>query len=236
MESYLKHPGSVDNPVIREYIVHLENKEFPCVAAREAAARGQVKCFVAQNLACPNDDKQVLEFLYSFVDEYRSSGDLYCSAAVIFTSSVPYDEALFDSLLWKRLQCIADLDAMHYGYDTRVSSDPSSAKFSFSIKGEAFYVIGLHANSSRPSRQFKYPVLVFNPHAQFEQLRKMARYEKMKDIVRKRDVIYSGSINPMLRDFGEFSEAYQYSGRKYDKEWICPLKINHGATKHNSTS
>lgn len=37
---------------------------------------------------------------------------------------------------------------------------------------------------------------------------------------------YSGSINPMLEDFGTSSEVYQYSGRKYDAEWRCPLKFN----------
>ena len=86
------------------------------------------------------------------------------------------------------------------------------------------------------SRQFKYPTLVFNPHAQFEQLRKTAKYDKMKLAVRKRDMAYSGSINPMLEDFGKVSEVYQYSGRKYDETWQCPLKINHATIKHNTTT
>ena len=46
------------------------------------------------------------------------------------------------------------LDAENYNYDDRVEADPSSAKFSFSIKEEAFYIIGLHAASSRQARQF----------------------------------------------------------------------------------
>ena len=53
-----------------------------------------------------------------------------------------------------------------------------------------------------------------------------ARYEKMKTIVRKRDIVYSGSVNPMLTDFGEASEVYQYSGRKYDSDWKCPLNFD----------
>jgi FPC/CPF motif-containing protein YcgG len=58
----------------------------------------------------------------------------------------------------------------------------------------------------------------------------------MKDVVRKRDIAYSGSVNPMLTDFGNASEVYQYSGRKYEDTWQCPLKINHTTIEHNSTT
>jgi len=236
MQPVLPNDVSEKNAIIEEYLVHLKNKEFPCVAARQAVARQQVKCMVAGNMACPKDDEQILQFIYSFVDDLRNSADTYHSAAVIFKAPAFLTEEMFDTLLWTRLQALADIDAARYDYDKRVDADTSSAKFSFSIKEEAFYVIGLHANSNRASRQFKYPVLVFNPHAQFEQLRQTTSYEKMKNIVRKRDIAYSGSVNPMLEDFGKSSEVYQYSGRKYDKTWACPLKINHAATKHNSST
>ena len=143
---------------------------------------------------------------------------------------------MFDELLWQRLQALEILDAENYSYDNRVESDPSSSSFSFSIKEEAFYIIGLHPASSRQARQFKYPALVFNPHAQFEQLRSTTKYEVMKNTVRKRDIALSGSVNPMLQDFGESSEVFQYSGRKYDETWQCPLKITHAETKHNPST
>jgi hypothetical protein len=41
--------------------------------------------------------------------------------------------------------------------------------------------------------------------------------------VRKRDIAYSGSINPMLNDFGNASEVYQYSGKQYTSDWVCPF-------------
>ena len=146
------------------------------------------------------------------------------------------NEELFDELLWKRLQALADLDAANYSYDKRVNNQPSSPSFSFSIREEAFYIIGLNPASSRQSRKFRYPVLAFNPHAQFEKLRETNKYEVMKKVVRKRDITYSGSVNPMLQDFGKRSEVYQYSGRKYDDTWQCPLKINHATIKNNSAT
>lgn len=224
------------NAIIEEYLLYLKNKEFPCIAAKAALARQQVKCFVAHNIACPHNDKSILEFLYDFTDEYRNAKELYNSAAVIFTEPVSMDEELFDRFLWKRLQALSDLDAENYSFDKRVNDAPSSPNFSFSIKEEAYYIIGLHANSSRQARKFRFPTLVFNPHAQFEELRETSKYNNLKNVVRKRDIAYSGTVNPMLEDFGKFSEVFQYSGRNYDNTWECPLKINHAATEHNTTT
>ena len=219
--------------IIEEYLSFLNEKQFPCIAAKAALARQNVKCLVVSHMACPNDDAEILQFLYNFVDLYRSSKDFYHSAAIIFAGPKLCSEEQFDYLLWERLQAFQNLDAKKYGYDSRVEADTSSAKFSFSIKEEAFYIIGLHAASSRDARKFKYPTLVFNAHDQFEQLKTTSKYEMMKNSVRKRDIALSGSINPMLQDFGESSEVYQYSGREYDNSWQCPLKIKHAENQHN---
>ncbi|HEY9489674.1 MAG TPA: YqcI/YcgG family protein, partial [Chryseosolibacter sp.] len=70
--------------------------------------------------------------------------------------------------------------------------------------------------------------------AQFEEMRKTDKYQKLQRIIRKRDILYSGSINPMLSDFGEASEAFQYSGKVYQQDWTCPLKVTHANTNGNS--
>ena len=222
-----------ENRIIDEYQEYILNKDFPCVAARAAANRQQIKCMVAEHLACPKDDAAILQFLYAFIDEYRQSDELFHSAAIIFKSTDIPSEKLFDTFLWQRLQQLANLDAQQFKYDPRVNPDPTSPDFSFSLKEEAFFIIGLHPESSRPARQFRYPTLVFNPHAQFEQMRENERYQKMQNIVRKRDVAYAGSINPMLQDYGSASEVYQYSGRQYDQTWQCPLHIHHEFFKQN---
>ena len=214
-----------EQQIIEAYLSFIDKKEFPCIAAKAAMARRNIKCMVASNMACPKDDVAIINFLYDFVEVYRVAKDFNHSAAIIFTGPEMYSEVMFDTLLWQRLQAIEVLDAKYYSFDKRVEADPLSAKFSFSIQQEAFYVIGLHPNSSRQARQFKYPALVFNPHDQFEKLKETAKYEVMKNTVRKRDVALSGSVNPMLHDFGESSEVFQYSGRKYDESWRCPLKI-----------
>jgi FPC/CPF motif-containing protein YcgG len=219
-----------------EYFEYLNNKTYPCVGAKAALARHHIKCMVAHDMTSAIEDNSILKFLYEFVDEYRTADELYHSAVIIFQQPLLINEELFDRLMWERLQSLHDLDAVNYSYDKRVDSDPASSKFSFSLKEESFFIIGMHSGNSRESRKFKYPALAFNPHDQFERLRALDRYEHLKDLIRKRDVEYSGSVNPMLRDFGTSSEVYQYSGRQYPNNWHCPLIIKYGKDEHHSTS
>jgi uncharacterized protein len=228
-------PKEQDHAMIEDYLAFISRPDFPCVAARAALVHQQIRCFVAGNMLCPADDMDILKFIYTFVDDYRNAKSLYHSATIIFTGPDISSEQYFDEILWRRLQSLSDLDAMNYNYDKRVSADPASPHFSYSLKEEAFFVIALHPASSRISRRFKYPTMVFNPHEQFEILRQQRHYDHMKQTVRNRDIKLSGSINPMLDDYGSSSETLQYSGRKYDSNWKCPLQIAHGKTKYNPT-
>jgi FPC/CPF motif-containing protein YcgG len=211
--------------IIEEYHLYLNQRAFPCLGAKAAMAKQQLHCMVADSIDTGSDDTAILKFLYDCVDAYRSDDTRFYSAAIIFKKPLLFDEEIFDRYMWQRLQALHELDSARYAYDKRVDPDPGSAHFSFSLKEEAFFIIGMHALSSRPSRRFRYPTLTFNPHRQFVVLRATNKYESLKDVVRKRDLEFSGSVNPMLDDFGKSSEVYQYSGRHYDHEWRCPLII-----------
>src|SRR5690606_13013174 len=128
-------------------------------------------------------------------------------------------EEAFERCLWDRLQSLADKDAWRgQRSDERVSADPSDPHFSLSFGEEAFFVVGLHPNASRPARRFAHPTMVFNLHDQFEHLRAEGRYEKLRSSILDRDVKLSGSLNPMIARHGTISEARQYSGRAVDEE------------------
>jgi FPC/CPF motif-containing protein YcgG len=109
-------------------------------------------------------------------------------------------------------------------WDSNVSKNPNDPDFSFSLKGKAFYVIGMHPKSSRMARQAPYCTVVFNLHGQFERLRLMGRYQTVKNKIRERDKKLQGSINPVLRDYGTDTETKQYSGRHVGDEWKCPFR------------
>jgi len=146
------------------------------------------------------------------------------SFVAIFTGPTELSETEFERALWNRLQSLHNLDVVEgRGWAESAERDPESAHFSMGLLGEAFFVIGLHPNASRPARRFEFPALVFNSHEQFERLRQDGRFEKMKQIIRERDKALAGSVNPMLADFGRGSEAAQYSGREVGPEWKCPF-------------
>jgi FPC/CPF motif-containing protein YcgG len=163
--------------------------------------------------------------LMAFAARYRRRPDLFQSFAVIFEGPGDLDEEGFERHLWDRVQSLADKDAwLGHPWDERVAREPDSPHFSLSFAGEAFFVVGLHPNASRPARRFSSPVLVFNLHAQFEQLREAGRYEKLRSSILQRDEALAGSVNPMLARHGETSEARQYSGRVVGEEGRCPFR------------
>ena len=81
----------------------------------------------------------------------------------------------------------------------------------------------MHPKSSRNARKAPFTTIVLNLHDQFEKLRTMNAYDNVRDRIRARDAEQNGTINPMLADFGEKSEAAQYSGRRVDSSWKCPF-------------
>ncbi|MEP6713532.1 MAG: guanitoxin biosynthesis heme-dependent pre-guanitoxin N-hydroxylase GntA [Ferruginibacter sp.] len=215
------------NIIIKSFHSFLTSNTFPCVAAKDAVAKDNILIMTASHLACPADDKAILDFIYTFTQAYRKAGKGFHSAAIIFKEPGNINEIMFDTFMWQRLKALREIDKKNYNHDSRVADDPASPAYSFSLMEEAFFIVALHPGNSRPARRFKYPTLVFNPHAQFEEMKKSTGYEKMKTIVRRRDMAMSGSVNPMLTDFGEASEVYQYSGQVYDEKWECPLNKNH---------
>jgi uncharacterized protein len=64
---------------------------------------------------------------------------------------------------------------------------------------------------------------VFNLHQQFEELRASGRFARMRDKIRERDVNLQGTVNPMVADYGQDSEARQYSGRQVGPGWTAPF-------------
>lgn len=199
------------------------NPKFACVAAKSAINHGAYRMGVYPDLASPAATAGLAHDLYCFVQEQPLLGDGFSTFVAGFTGPTASDERDFERLLWAQLQALHDLDHPHHAWDESVSSDPNHGDFSFSFGGRAFFVVGLHAASSRWTRRFAWPTLVFNAHAQFETLRSAGKYDRMQQVIRNRDQALQGSINANLSDFGDRSEARQYSGRPVEEQWICPF-------------
>jgi len=212
------------HPLAQRFCDFIRDAGFPCVGAKSAVGRDQLRIVIARDITSAWDDLRIYAALLEFAQAYQQDDRLFQSLAVIFVQDDVVSEEAFERALWSRVQSLADKDAWHgQSYDDRVSSDPDSPHFSLSFGGEAFFVVGLHPRANRPARRFDRPVLVFNLHDQFQRLRAAGRYEPLRSKIIERDLAIAGSVNPMLARHGEVSEARQYSGRVVEQDWSAPF-------------
>lgn len=204
----------------------IQDQDFPCVGAKAALVRDALETHALGDLQSNANDFALWLALSDFAERLDPDGAIVQSCAVIFPETERLSETAFEHALWARLQGLHYIDTqMGQTWSDDTSNDPTSNNFSLSVAGQSFFVIGLHPNASRPARRFEHAALIFNSNAQFEALRADGRYDQMKTIIRKRDKALAGSINPMLRDFGQGSEAAQYSGRLVGQDWTCPFTL-----------
>lgn len=211
----------------KRFLELLGDDTYPCVGARLALSRGSIETHEFGRLGNRDNDQAMLNGLARFVSMIEASAcDEYAvhSYVAIFRGPTDMSELRFESLMWSQLWRIHELDVLAGNLPADdVSSDTESPLFSLSIAEHPFFLIGLHPYASRLARRFSHPALVFNSHRQFNKLKEDGRYAKMQEATRSRDIELQGSLNPNLADFGDESEARQYSGRKVEHDWRCPF-------------
>jgi FPC/CPF motif-containing protein YcgG len=220
----IKATNEADHPLALAFQTFIRSPEFPCVGAKSALAKEQMRFVIGRDIRSAWDDLRILPNLLDLAASYREDPVLFQSLVVLFEEDAELDEPGFEANLWARLQSLTHKDEwLGQQPDPRVADDPDDPHFSLSFGGEAFFVVGLHPGASRPARRFDRPALVFNLHDQFEQLRAEGRYEKLRAAIIERDVAVAGEPNPMLARHGSISEARQYSGRAVGPDWVCPF-------------
>ena len=198
----------------------IEN-DHPCVMAKTVFSSEKYVLRSYSNFGSVLSARKILKDLRDYLSTLEVMGDGYYSFIAVFDDDLILNEFQFEVLLWEQLQKIHDIDDS--SWDSDVSNEPKDKAFSFSILGQAFYIVGMHPNSSRAARKSPKITLIFNLHSQFERLKEKKVYNRVKKIIRERDKVKNGSVNPMMLDFGEKSEASQYSGREVGDDWSCPF-------------
>jgi len=231
---YLVQPATAERAPALAGFVHdalraqILSAHFPCLGGKSAVRSGSYRFGLYDELGGAAAASGLARDLFTFVEEQRSFRGGFSTYLASFRLPQVCDEQTFEARLWQMLQRLHDLDAAHHRWDPTVSANPSDPNFSFSFAGTAFFVVGLHAASSRAARRFGWPTLVFNPHRQFEELRGRGEFKRFQQIIRRGEQDLQGDINPMLADHGSKSEAVQYSGRRVDDGWTCPFRrANH---------
>lgn len=209
------------------FLDHVAAPDFPCVGAKAALAQGAIHTLMLGPMGERANDARLLDGLVGFgrfLGRQPEGSTVVHSFVALFDGPRDTDEQRFEALLWSQLQRLHRLDVQRgNAWAPGVSRDPDDPRFSLSLGGHPFFVIGLHPGASRIARRFGWPALVFNSHAQFDRLRADGRYPKMQRATRARDLRLQGSLNPNLADFGTAPETRQYSGRAVEPDWRCPF-------------
>ncbi|HLT33853.1 MAG TPA: guanitoxin biosynthesis heme-dependent pre-guanitoxin N-hydroxylase GntA [Aquaticitalea sp.] len=205
----------------KEFKNFILKQNHPCVMAQTVFKMNTYHLGIYETMRTEDTLLKLKADLNKYLENYNHETPDFETFIACFKDDWFEDELAFETCLWELLQHLHALDPQPW--DAAVSNDVSSPEFSFSLFGNAFYVVGMHPKSSRLARRSPYPTLVFNLHSQFEKLRDMGVYQKIKRRIRQRDKKLQGSINPMLQDFGAESEAKQYSGRHVGRSWKCPF-------------
>jgi FPC/CPF motif-containing protein YcgG len=216
-------PNGSTGHIAAEFGAFVNDAGFPCLAGKGAIRRGDHTLCVYDMLGSEAAAVELAHDLAHFVQECPVDGAGLRAFVAVFRGPSRMDEVAFERRLWRQLRRLHALDAPDTPWDPSVSDDAANPHFSFSFAGRALFVVGMHSGSSRLSRRFRWPTLVFNPRAQFERLRAEGKFERLRSLVRERDVALQGTLNPNLADFGERSEARQYSGRATEADWQCPF-------------
>lgn len=199
------------------------NPRFSCVGAKAAVHRGSYRFGMYAEMNTPGTTAGLARDLFAFVQEQMELDECFTTFVTSFTGPHSADERSFERLLWSQLQNLHEQDRLYHNWDSSVASDPRDPRFAFSFAGRAFFVVGLSPVSSRWTRRFAWPTLIFNAHYQFDRLRKRGKFTQLQQAIRKREHLLQGNVNATLSNFGETSEARQYAGRAVEEGWQCPF-------------
>ncbi|MEX2238343.1 MAG: guanitoxin biosynthesis heme-dependent pre-guanitoxin N-hydroxylase GntA [Dehalococcoidia bacterium] len=199
--------------------------EYPCVGSRSAFNQDSYRFAHYPELASIDATAGLARDLLTFVREQPQIEGQFTTFIATFAGPKALDDKQFESLLWEQLRLLHAEDRKFHAWDPEVASDPSDRLFSFSFGGRAYFVVGLSPAAERWARHFPWPTLAFNAHYQFEELRASGQFERVQEVVRDRDRELQGDTNPNLADFGEHTEARQYSGRPVGHDWRCPVSF-----------
>ncbi|MBB5935024.1 guanitoxin biosynthesis heme-dependent pre-guanitoxin N-hydroxylase GntA [Streptomyces zagrosensis] len=220
MSEYLDQREAAVRSLIGEWI---KGDSFSCLAGKASLRRDLITYAVLGPLGEQETTVALHGELEKFVAEGLSPQEDFATFITVFDGPTGLTEEQFESALWQQLADLHAWDSQRYAWAPEADRDPNSPRFAYSVAGHPFFVVGLHDQASRITRRSPLTALAFNSHHQFERLKKTGVYGGLQRRIREREVRLQEGINPNLGEFGQVSEARQYSGRAAEPDWSCPF-------------
>lgn len=194
---------------------------FACPGAKTTFLQGTYRFGVFDVMGTKETAHALGSSLRRFIADRATWNTMFTGFVSCYKEPIPMSQEQFARGLWQMLQELHVNDLSEW--DPLTSADPESPDFAFSFGGMSFFIAGMHSGSPRFTRRFAWPTLNFNAHEQFRYLRNEGIFEKFRDRVRERDTKLQGYVNPVSTEFGNISEAIQYTGQIQNPEWKCPF-------------
>ena len=141
-----------DDGIATAFLSFVADESFPCVGAKAALARDAIETHAFERLGNRANDAPLLDALAAFarrIDIIPEQDTTVHSFVALFDGPTDMDERRFEAMLWSQLQRLHDLDA-HRGtrWAEGIARGPDDPRFSLSLAGHPFFVIGLHPGAS----------------------------------------------------------------------------------------
>jgi hypothetical protein len=199
-------------------------KTYPCIPAVQSFTKHDYLVGLYDHFGQGAHSQLLAQDLLFFRERQKQSRSLYLSFWAVFAPGEPLSEEEFETRMWRELSYLTSYEDPQTKWDPLFSSDPADPRFCFSLGGDAFFIVGVHPESSRLARRFPYPGIIFNLYDQFEELDRRGQYTAIVKKNRERDVKFQGSVNPMVEKYADRWESIQFSGRDNPPDWKCPFQ------------
>ena len=220
--SYIQDLNRLPSSLVRK----INANAYPCVFAKSLVKKKNIRACIIEKLDSDEGAQRAAAGLELFLKEKCSLRESdFLSFALIAQNDDLYGADEFELKLWSFLERLHKLDRRYHAWTSECSPDTSDENFCFSFGSQGFFVIGLFPGAKRKARRFDRPILIFNLHSQFSILKTTSAFERVKEMIRMRDLNYSHSVAPYASDHGKESEAIQYAGvmERPKALWKCPV-------------
>ena len=221
------------HPLAQEFHAFIKSQPFPCVGAKSALAKGQLKVSRGPrhrlrlgryaDLSCASGLHLPLPGRPETVPELRRRLRSVSAPRAKRSSSGTCGRVCNPSPTRTSFSASATTSGCRPTRTTRISPCPSAGRRSSSSAC-------IRARAVRPAA-FPTPSSSSTSALSSSSCGRRARYEGLRSAILARDEALAGSINPMLARHGETSEARQYSGRAVEGDWVCPFRGRETGTR-----
>ena len=148
--------------LVRRFQHHMLDKLFPAPVEQGMAHRKYTRYFVADKMSSSKNDREILLFLYSVIEELRASKQNAYNAVVLFKGPDIQTEDEFEFFLGERLRGLVELDSWQFSIGAGIIGEYPCSDFRLNLKEETLHITGLHGLSTRKTRRFPFPAIVFS--------------------------------------------------------------------------